>query len=117
MISLASKAAGILAAADVPAQYKWATKCDYEGQDWDKFAHFSKVAPYTEKNRDTCMLASAYMFGIADVNSNFGLEKCEHMYACLAATYEKGQSKAEEAKKAKMCAVSVTKGHAKLDPW
>merc|ERR1719313_1894812 len=109
MFSLASKAAaGLLVSADVPAKYQWATKCDYEGQDWDKFQHFATLFPHI-KSRDQCMGISSYMFTIADVNHNFNLERCEHMYACLASMYKKGQSDAQDHKNGMACAKAITK--------
>merc|ERR1719487_1835042 len=108
MFSLASKAAaGLLISADVPAKYQWATKCDYEGQNWDKFQHFHTLMPHI-KSRDQCMGISSYMFTIADVNDNFNLERCENMYACLAALYEKGQDEAQDNKNGMKCAKVIT---------
>jgi hypothetical protein len=50
----------------------------------------------------------SYMFTIQDVNHNFKLDKCEHMYGCLAFTHEEGQTEEEENKKGFKCAKFVT---------
>merc|ERR1711912_202673 len=105
---------GMFAAADVPKQYQWATKCDYDGNDWDKYHRFGYMVSKI-KSRDACMVLGTHMFTVADLNDDLALSKCEHQFACVAALYKKGQSKKTDLENAKKCAIGITKVH-KADP-
>ena len=124
MLNLASAGAAFAAMsmvdkADVPKQYRWAMKCDYDGQDWDKFQHFNMLHDKV-KSRDQCMGIGSYMFTIQDVDHNMKLDKCEHMYGCLASLYEKGQSEKQDNKNGLKCAKAITawkKEHPKRETY
>merc|ERR1719331_3504304 len=105
-------AAAAITMADIPAEYKWATKCDYENNDWKKYHRFHELAKHNE-SRDQCLVISTHLFTVADNNDDFKLSKCEHQFGCLAVISEDGQTEKQKFENAKKCAVAITKSHKK----
>merc|ERR1712151_1127045 len=89
-------------------------ECPYDDVDWEQFKHFHELADHIE-SRDQCMGIGSYMFSIQDVDNNMKLDKCEHMYGCLAVEYEEGQTEEEEEATGVKCAKLVTKWTDMLD--
>merc|ERR1712153_83041 len=111
MLNLASGAAigamTMVNRSDVPKQYRWAVDCPYDKVNFDNFKHFSTLHEHI-KSRDQCMGIGSYMFTIQDVNDDMKLNKCEHMYGCLASLYEKGQDEEQDNKNGLKCAKAIT---------
>merc|ERR1719240_1763097 len=62
--------------------------------------------PLLEKEvdcRDACMLIHAHMFAKVDGDMDLHLNRCEWSYACMAASYEKGDGEKEHHKKGTAC--------------
>merc|ERR1712048_388996 len=68
---------------DVPKEYQWVNKCDWEGAPYEKYAHFKGLEKYND-NRDACLLIGAHIFAVADLDTSLTLDKCEWSYGCLA---------------------------------
>merc|ERR1711935_246804 len=83
--------------ADVPKDLRWALDCPYDDIDFDKFKHFANLGKHI-KSRDQCMGIHGYMWTIQDVNHDFDVDKCEHMYGCIAYFYKEGQSEEQDYK-------------------
>merc|ERR1712086_627274 len=94
--------------ADVPKDLRWALDCPYDDIDFDNFKHFAALGKHI-KSRDQCMGIHGYMWTIQDVNHDFDVDKCEHMYGCITYFHKEGQSEEQDYKNGDMCAKGVNK--------
>merc|ERR1711998_2579 len=72
------------AADDLPSEFRWAKKCDWENAPYENYGHFHLLSKPIEKSRDTCLLGMFHVLGLADIDTSLSLDRCEWSYGCIS---------------------------------